>query len=321
LYREKSGGEVTGGIVLELAKKHAAGIGIAPPRFTVYEGKPVLISALPTGRGDEALPSAENPAGSIAAFAQKNFYRELAERLKTLLRMIGEASGEKQTGARIFCNSRLPEKRLAVQSGLGVQGKNSLVIIPGAGSLFVLGGIVFPEGALLRGETEAPPPAGRGGCDGCDASLRACPTRAIGENGRVDRELCIQAYTAEERPVPPRIREKWGITLYGCPVCQQVCPHNREAPQAADTIHGCLGPSFPLERILACDLSEIRKRLFKGSVLDRAWISPAALKRNALFAAARQKAVCLLPLIRACALGEHPLVREAAEWAWIFIQR
>jgi epoxyqueuosine reductase len=297
-------------------REYALSLGLAPPRFTIHDGKPVMISALPTGRGEEARPSAENPVGSIAAFAQKNFYREMTRRLRQLLRFLEEKGFHVKAECRIFCNSRLPEKEIAFRAGLGVQGRNSLLIIPGGGSLFVLGGIVFPEGFAGIAES-APSPAGAGSlCGNCDACVRACPTGAIRENGRVDRELCIQAYTAEERPVPPEVRGKWGITLYGCAVCQNVCPHNKRAPRAADTVYGCLGPSFPLEKILACAVPEIRKSLFRGSVLDMSWISPAALKRNALLAADSQKAIRLLPLIQACTRDAHPLVREEAERVW-----
>ena len=121
-----------------------------------------MMSALPCGRGEEAFPSAEYPVGSLAAFAQKNFYRELTQRLKRLLSLAGKDSSGYKTaakGARVFCNSRLPEKQLAVRAGLGAQGKNSLVIIPGAGSLVVLGGIFIPLRGIDGCETreEAPP--------------------------------------------------------------------------------------------------------------------------------------------------------------------
>jgi epoxyqueuosine reductase len=302
--------------MLERLRAHAAGLGLAAPRLSVHEGKPLMISALPTGPGERARPSAENPVGSLAAFAQKNFYREMAHRLAGLLRLLWkDGLLPEKAGCRIFCNSRLPEKELAVRAGLGAQGKNSLVILPGAGSLFVLGGIVFPAGLPCLEKSEAAPARTGGPCGDCDACLRACPVGAISGNTGVDRRLCIQAYTAEERPVPPEVREKWGITLYGCPVCQEVCPHNKKAPPAADTARGLLGPAIALEKILACPEAELRKTLFRGSALDMAWISPLALKRNALLAAAHQKAKKLLPLLARYERHPNPLLRETAAWA------
>ncbi|MDR1933820.1 MAG: iron-sulfur protein [Spirochaetales bacterium] len=292
--------------------EYAGQLGLWAPRFTRHEGKTLMISALPCGRGKEARPDSGHPVGSIAAFAQKNYYRELVERLRRLLRL--RRGGEEPAGARIFCNSRLPEKDLAVRAGLGVQGKNSLIIIPGAGSLFVLGGIVFPH--MQTRENSAPDclPADQV-CGGCDACIRACPTGAIRKEGGIDPGLCIQAFTAEERPVPPEVRKKWGITLYGCRICQEACPHNARAPQAAETAYGHIGPAVALEPILSCPAQELRKTLFRGTVLDMSWISPIALKRGALFAAAHQKAPRLLPLIKDHTRHEHPLLREASRHA------
>jgi epoxyqueuosine reductase len=309
---------------MEAARKYAERLGLWTPRFTLHDGKPLMICALPTGRGLQARPRAEKPVGSIAAFAQKNFYREMTERLRRLLRLL-EDSGfpAGKSGCRIFCNSRLPEKEIALRAGLGAQGKNSLLVIPGAGSLFILGGIVFPEkfpgaGSIVKdarssGTTEDL-------CKDCAACVRACPVQAISKGGRIDRGRCIQAYTANERMIPPDILAKWGITLYGCQICQEVCPHNRNAPEAAQTEYGRLGPEVPLENILRCHDEELRKNIFSGTVLDRTWISPLALKRNALIAAAHQKAVCLLPLIQDCARHTNPALRETAEWARMLIR-
>jgi epoxyqueuosine reductase len=308
--------------VLEHAGQYAASLGIMPPRFTRRGNDLVMISALPTGRGETARPSAENPVGSIAAFAQKNFYREMTRRLKGVLRLL-EKDGflPENSGCRIFCNSRLPEKELAVRAGLGARGKNGLVIIPGAGSLVVLGGIVFSEQGVRAARGSPAEKTGSGGedfagvCGNCAACLSACPTGAIRAPGRIDLGLCIQAYAARELPAPKKVRDAWGITLYGCGICQAACPHNAKPPPAAHTSHGVLGPSVPLEKILACADSELRKSLFRGTALDMSWISPLALKRGAIYAAARQKAEKLLPLLARYEQHPHILLRQAADWA------
>jgi epoxyqueuosine reductase len=211
----------------------------------------------------------------------------------------------------------MPEKEIALRAGLGVRGKNSLILLPGAGSLFVLGGIIIP--AEYEGAAHRPPPREKSGenesCGNCRACIEACPSGAIRDSGNIDRNLCIQAFTAEARPVPAEVREKWGITLYGCQICQQVCPRNKNAPQAAETSCGVLGPSCELKKILACPDGDLRKGLFRGTVLDRSWIDPIALKRSALLAAARQMAKNILPLVAAYTGHPHPLLRETAQWA------
>ena len=289
----------------------AAELGLYPPGFTRYGEARVMITALPCGRGEDAAPNAENPVGSIAGFAQKNFYRELVTRLRSLLRRAGETVAKE---ARIFCNSRLPEKELAVRAGLGFAGKNSLLIIPGAGSLFVLGGILFPGAS---GDTPKPPAAleADGMCGNCEACIAACPTGAIKEGGRIDLTLCIQAHAAQVRSLPSVVRDAWGIRLYGCGVCQDVCPHNDAPPPCAQTACGHIGPSVSLAKILAAGDTKLRKALFKGTTLDVSWISPVAIKRNAIIAAAHQKAHVLLPVLERYRRHTHPLLRETAVWA------
>ena len=117
---------------------------IPSPGYVLYDGALALVTALPYGKGEEAKPSQDHPLGTLAAFAQKNYYREHVRRLKQYAKILAGITGVEPKKIRIFSNSRLPEKRLAVEAGLGSRGKNSLVIIPGAGSLAVLGGLLCP---------------------------------------------------------------------------------------------------------------------------------------------------------------------------------
>ena len=298
-------GDMTG-TILELAQS----LGFPESRITRFEGSPVLITALPYGRGKTAVEDSIRPVASIAPFAQKNFYRECTERLKGLLRAVPDAGG------RVFCNSRLPEKKIALRSGLGSLGKNSLVLLPGKGSLFVLGGIVFSPGARFTPpDSSAGVPVPGLACGPCRACMTACPTGAITEPGRVDRCRCIQGLASEALPLPPAFLEKWGTVLYGCRICQDVCPLNRGAPPPAETAFGDIGPSVEISRILSFTDEGLRKGLFKGTALDMGWISPAALKRNAITAAAHQNAEGLLPVLKEYENHPHPAVSGAARWA------
>jgi epoxyqueuosine reductase len=295
----------------------ATRLGLREPRFARGACGTVMITALPYGRGERMKTDPENPAGSVAPFAQKNFYREMTVRLRTLMKE--EAAGDFPS-YRIFCNSRLPEKEIAAAAGLGRMGRNSLVFLPGEGSLFVLGGILFPvsggDEETLRAEVrrDALPAPGEI-CGACDACVSACPTGAIVGPGLVDRKRCIQGLAAEPAEVPRDIREKWGTVLYGCQACQDVCPLNRNAPAGADTVFGVIGPGAPLAAVLGAAEGALKKTVFRGTALDMGWISEAALKRNAIFAAAHQRARGLLPVIEAFAAGPDPLLLDAARWA------
>lgn len=306
-------------------------LGLHPPGRLFGDFGAVMISALAYGKGERFQVNRDNPQASLAPFAQKNYYREMVRRLKILTGMAEKELGTSLPPHRIFCNSPLPEKELAQASGLGKLGKNSLIFLPRQGSLFVLGGIFFPAGGqigedLLRSFTpmpQLPVPLPEPGeiCGNCTACIRACPTGAIGEGGQIDRRLCIQAYTAEPIPVPPKIREKWGPVLYGCQVCQEVCPLNRHPPAAADTTLGILGAGVSLAAILEAPETSLKKTLLRGTVLDRSWISELALRRNALFAAGHQGALGLLPLIASYLHTDQPLLRDAARWAYREIRK
>jgi epoxyqueuosine reductase len=217
---------------------------------------------------------------------------------------------------RIFCNSSLPEKRFALESGLGMQGKNSLIYLPGEGSFFILGGLLFPPDARNSAGPSAPRSEPGKICGSCTACMDACPGGAISAPGEIDRKRCIQGLAAESEPLPADIREIWGSVLYGCDICQDVCPLNRQPPRAAETEFGVIGPTVPLKKILAAGEGELRKRVFPGTVLDRAWIAEAAIIRNAVLAAAAQNTKELLPLIATFAAA-HPnkVLRETAAWA------
>ena len=214
----------------------------------------------------------------------------------------------------MFCNSSLPEKRFALESGLGLQGKNSLIFLPDEGSFVVLGGILFPPGSSRSAGPGLPPALPGEICGSCTACMDACPGGAITAPGIIDRNRCIQGLAAEPGPLPAEIREKWGSVLYGCDICQNVCPLNDSPPEPAETEFGVLGPTAALEKILTAREGELRRTVFRGTVLDRAWISESAIKRNAVIGAARNPGR-LLSLIRP--YTEHPEagLREAALWA------
>ena len=153
-------------------------------------------------------------------------------------------------------------------------------------------------------------------CGSCELCMKACPVSAIETSGVVDRDRCLQSYAGTFRPLPPEIREAWGTMLYGCEICQDVCPWNEKVPPAAECNLGVVGPGVSLEEILKIPDQDLRKKLFQGTVLDQGWISPLALKRNAIIAAVHQKAFGILPLLAPYRSHPEEILRETAEWAW-----
>jgi epoxyqueuosine reductase len=241
----------------------------------------LLVAALPYGNQVDEGGDGGAPAGTgyIAPFARRNYYREAVKRLKGLAAELRGGDGKKRD-FRVLCNSPAPEKPPAVQSGLGVFGRNGLVITAEAGSLFVIAALTLPmplesDGPDLRFNP----------CGGCDPEnppcKRACPTGALRGDGTIDLKRCIQWYASgKEAGVPEAVARQWGRRLYGCTACQDVCPHNRSPIPGVETAEGPLPAWLDCGELIAQSDGELRAR-FKGTALGLSWLGPAAIRRNA----------------------------------------
>jgi epoxyqueuosine reductase len=153
----------------------------------------------------------------------RDYHLEVKQRLRAML----ESLAAKVVGleGRIFSDSApLMEKPLAVRAGLGWQGKNSLLITSDRGSFFFLGEIVINLQAAFD------KPFSTDLCGSCTKCIDACPTDAITAGGYVDARRCISYLTVELRgSIPEEFASKTGGMVYGCDICQDVCPHNRKS--------------------------------------------------------------------------------------------
>jgi epoxyqueuosine reductase len=244
----------------------------------------LLVTALPYGQ--DKTPPRGGPYLAIAPFARRNYYREAVGRLQELARGFRELYGrEKGEYAlrrhyRIFCNSPVPEKSLASACGLGVMGRNGLIITPETGSLVILAALTLPfplEGdGPLAGEDWSycekcglPPPC-----------MSACPTGAVRGDGFIRLEKCIQWYASGNgESVPPEVAAKWGKRLYGCTGCQDACVRNSRPLPAAACSGGQLPPFMNGEELLKLSDGELKAR-FRGSAMGLSWLSPGAIRRN-----------------------------------------
>jgi epoxyqueuosine reductase len=279
-----------------------------------------LMVALSCFRREPDDPSTSgDPQALLAPFARRNYYREAVFRLKRVAAGALAGAEYQSTGLRIFANSRFPEKALAAAAGLGFLGANSLAIAPGLGSLFVIAGLFVPEDLGSDPPlTDGQQPGGR--CGSCRACREACPLGALPEPGRLDRAHCLQALATVTSAWPAGAREAWACRLYGCQVCQEVCPFNRELALETATERGALGPGVPLRRLLAGPAPALRQAL-RGTVLDRSWIPAGALLRNGLLAAGHRGDPAVLGEVQARRGDPSPVVQEAAAWAEDSIRR
>jgi epoxyqueuosine reductase len=223
----------------------------------------------------EPVPEDErNRHGRIARYALGDDYHELIKsRLHTLADWIREQFPEVQTRA---CVDTAPvmEKELAARAGVGWLGKNSCIINPKIGSWLLLGEILTT--LSLPSDEEA-----TDHCGTCTRCIDACPTGAITGPYRLDARKCISYLTIEHRgEIAPELRPQMGDWLYGCDICQDVCPHNRKAPPASDP---ALAPRFTtgtldVTEVEKWSVDEYRQRL-RGSAMKR--VKLPVLQRNA----------------------------------------
>jgi epoxyqueuosine reductase len=262
---------------------------------------------------DEDASTPGDPHALIAGFARRNYYREAVLRLKRIVRQLGETKSLSKRSVRIFCNSPLPEKPLAVVSGLGGYGRNSLILIPGLGSQFVIAGLFLP--VKVTGIGRVPDSDSSFSlCAACQACREACPVNALSEEGRLDESRCLQALCTETVPFSEASRRAWGYRFYGCQSCQDVCPYNGKLSLTTPTELGELGASISLKKLLSFSPREL-KSFLQGSALSMSWIPVRALLRNALIAAGNRGEKVLASAVERHLGSEDALLREAASWA------
>ncbi len=261
------------------------------------------------GRTPGREPAAAGPPrGFIARYARgRDYHRVLEGRLRVLADAIRRAGGPGTLARWTVDHGPFLDRALARSAGLGFFGKSTSLIRPGLGSYFVLGLVV----------TSLDLPADRpraGSCGGCTACIEACPTGAITGPFRVDARRCISYLTIELRgPIPEELRPAIGTMVFGCDVCQEVCPWNRFARPAsvADLRPRGLAVDPDLGRLAA--LSETAwEEEFRGSAVRRAGYR--GFRRNVAVALGNTRDPAALPALRALAACGDPLVEEHARW-------
>jgi epoxyqueuosine reductase len=199
------------------------------------------------------------------------------------------------------------DRALARGAGLGFFGKNTMLIRPGTGSWIVLGAVL----TNLDLPPDAPP---AGSCGTCRNCLDACPTGAFPAPFVLDAGRCVSYLTIENRgPIPEALRPGVGTMVFGCDLCQEVCPWNRFArpASAADLRPRSLGTDPDLLALAALDEAGWRAAYAGSAVLRTGW---AGFRRNVAVALGNAGDPAGLPALRALAACGEPLVEEHARW-------
>lgn len=259
------------------------------------------------------------PSGPVARYARGDDYHEvLRERVRELHRWLERETGQSINARPYVDSGPILERDLAQRAGLGWFGKNTMLINPRIGSFFFLASL-FVE---LDLEPDAPFEADR--CGTCTRCLDACPTQAFVAPHVLDARRCISYLTIELKgAIDETLRTALGEHVYGCDVCQEVCPWNvsfttalREpafAPREMFLDAGSREGTRALAReILMMDAADYAAA-FKGSATKRAklWM----LKRNACVVLGNIGTNDDLAVLEAMELHENEIVREHAAWA------
>ena len=247
---------------------------------TLLEGARTVVSAALCywADGDEPPPG----HGRLPRYTWWDAYSALRERLDELGRRLGG-----RYLVLVDANQHV-DREAAARSGVGFYGKNTMLITRRFGSWVVLGTLV------TTAELEATPPLDAG-CGSCTLCIDACPTDALAEAGVLDATRCLSYWTQSADPFPEEYREALGDRVYGCDICQDVCPWNRgvEKRRAGQPPPPGAEPHVSLVDWLEADDEELASRY------DRLFVphnDPRYLRRNALVAL-------------------ENILREHAEWA------
>lgn len=278
----------------------------------------VIVVALPYARAEP--PTGPSPS-KIARYAQGRDYHNVVRRrlrkLEKWLRGLGHDSRWSVDARPVL------ERAWAVRAGLGFVGKNCCLIIPGIGSHVFLGTVITTAELAV----DAPMPSRCGRCTLC---LDACPTRAFVGPNELDARRCISYLTIEhEGPIAPELREGIGERLFGCDVCQDVCPFNGalavgRMPRLLD--EDSVEPFAPDPR----HAREVADALTMDDAAFTEWTSSTPLARSGRTRIARNAAIVLgnrgdrrhLPVLQHAADShDDETVRDAATWAADSIRR
>jgi epoxyqueuosine reductase len=239
--------------------------------------------------------------GRLPRYTWADHYALLREKLEAL----GERLGGRYR-VLVDANQHV-DREGAARAGIGFYGKNTMLITRKHGSWVVLGTLVTDV------EIE-PSPTLELDCGSCTLCIEACPTGALDEPGVVDSTKCLSYWTQASDPIPEPYRPELGAQVYGCDICQDVCPWNRgiEKRRAEEDPPAGAEPVVSLLDWLQAPSQELRDRYARLYFPKN---DPRYLRRNALVAAGNSADTSLMEAVRPHAEGDDQLLREHAEWA------
>ena len=276
------------------------------PQHVLAGAKSVICIAVPY-----ATPAKQGARmrGRVSNYAwSRDYHRQMREMLAEVASVLDERAGGPVTA--IACDTKpIAERAFAARAGLGWVGKHTGLISPKLGSFIFLGEIVTT--------LELPPDAPlKKSCGSCTRCITACPTQALRGDFTIDANRCIADLTQRTDPIPREMRSFIGEWVWGCDICQDVCPPTKRAGERGSAAFAPIDAEMAAPSLV--DLLRLRSGEFKRRYAQTAmgWRGAAVLRRNAAIALGNA-----LDRSAVGALGEalehdpHPMVRGAAAWA------
>src|SRR5262245_23413377 len=246
-------------------------------------------------------PDARQGEGRLPRYTWWDAYADLRAKLDELGRRLGGSYR-----VLVDANQHV-DREAAARAGLGFYGKNTMLITRRHGSWVVLGTLITDTAVESSSALDAD-------CGSCTLCIEACPTNALDEPGTLDANRCLSWSTQRSGAIPPEQREHLGDVVYGCDICQDVCPWNRgiEKRWAGSMPPDDAEPVVSLVDWLESDPQELRSRY------ERLYVARnhgRYLQRNALVALGNTGGPEHRELVERYADGDDELLREHASWA------
>ncbi len=287
----------------------AARAHVATHPEKLLEGARSLVVVGVSYRTEEPAPG---PGGRVSRYAWGSDYHDaMKSRLRAIASWLAERGdhGGDEVRSRVFVDDGpLVERDAAIRAGLGFRGKNTNVLTP-------IGSYVFLGALLTTVALEFDQPAARS-CGACRLCIDACPTDALDEAYHLAAERCIAYLTIEHRgPINAQLRPQLGEWIFGCDICQEVCPYNastRNRPRGWPEFEPRLGTRLDLSELVELDDAAFREQ-FRGTPIKRT--KRRGLVRNAALALGNVGDAADRAALERAADDPDPLVRDAAAWA------
>jgi epoxyqueuosine reductase len=290
--RDRRARGLFGGMKFTIAKPERS----CHPETLLPDARSVISAALCYWRPETEL---EPGQGRLARYTWDDAYARLREALDALGRAVGG------TYRVLVDANQHVDREAAARSGVGFYGKNTMLITRRHGSWVVLGTLVTDV------ELDATPPLAAG-CGECTLCIDACPTGALDEPGTLDATRCLSYWTQAPEAIPESYRAPLGAQVYGCDICQDVCPWNRGVAKRRAGVEPSANGHVDLVAWLEADgrsLVDEYDRLYVPRN-DARW-----LRRNALVALGNVGTSEHEPLLERFAADGDEVVREHAAWA------